>query len=454
MAAKPLLVSGLRRTIGSGMLTKVWEDPWIPTIPARAAKSLLDTRDPLLYVNDLIDQSTQLWKLDRLQALIDPADIPLILGIRPSRTYLSDGYSWSHTKSGNYSVKSGYWAARDLSRPTCDPPFQGPGVSALQAQVWKLKTTRKLMHFAWQCVSGCLATFQRLSYRHIGNEKGCPRCGSPEESINHLLFDCPPSRQIWALSPIPTSGHIFPRNSLFYNFDFLFWRGKEFGIEEDTLELFPWILWYIWKSRNRFCFENFKEPPQETLALALREASVWKKANMREAIDPEPLARAVLLPSSAPGISECQIDASWHSEDTLSGHGWVLVDQARILQLGLKSSRRSLSPLHAEIDSLLWAMDCLISLGITNGAFASDCSDLISLIDNQEAWPSFAAEMASFRSLVCFFPSFSIRFLPRSFNTRADCLAKKARARNSLFSHVSSSVPDWLSLAESLFPIS
>jgi len=34
-----------------------------------------------------------------------------------------DGFSWSHTKSGNYTIKSGYWAARDLSRPTCDLPF-------------------------------------------------------------------------------------------------------------------------------------------------------------------------------------------------------------------------------------------------------------------------------------------------------------------------------------------
>ena len=93
MAAKPLLISGLRRTIGSSMLTRVWEDPWIPTIPARPAKSILDIRDPHLYVKDLIDQSTQMWKLDRLQALINPADIPLILGIRPSRTYLSDGFS-------------------------------------------------------------------------------------------------------------------------------------------------------------------------------------------------------------------------------------------------------------------------------------------------------------------------------------------------------------------------
>jgi len=53
-------LSGLRRTIGSGMLTRVWEDPWIPTIPARPAKSILDIRDPLLYVNDLIDQNINL----------------------------------------------------------------------------------------------------------------------------------------------------------------------------------------------------------------------------------------------------------------------------------------------------------------------------------------------------------------------------------------------------------
>jgi len=81
MGSKPLLVLGLRRTIGSGMLTRVWEDPWIPTIPARPAKSVIDIRDPHLYVNDLIDQSTQMWKLDRLQALIDLVDTSLILGI-------------------------------------------------------------------------------------------------------------------------------------------------------------------------------------------------------------------------------------------------------------------------------------------------------------------------------------------------------------------------------------
>ncbi|KAL9282336.1 putative transcription factor and/or regulators TAZ family [Arabidopsis thaliana] len=284
------------------------------------------------------------------------------------------------------------------------------------------------MHFAWQCISGCLATCQRLTYRHIGTDKGCPRCGEAEETINHLLFHCPPSRQIWALSPIPSSGNIFPRNSLFYNFDFLFWRGREFGIGEKVLELFPWIIWFIWKSRNRFVFENFREPPPDTLALALKEASVWKQAFLKEDVH---IRSPPLLGSSQISLTlvpECQLDAFWHVEDPLSGHGWVLVRQDLILHLGLKSARRSLSPLHAEFDSLLWAMECMISIGDTSGAFASDCSDLISIIDNQEDWPTFAAELASYRSLVWFFPSFRIRFLPRSSNIRADCLAKKARA--------------------------
>lgn len=37
IAAKELLQKGLRRSIKSGFDTKVWADPWIPTIPARPA---------------------------------------------------------------------------------------------------------------------------------------------------------------------------------------------------------------------------------------------------------------------------------------------------------------------------------------------------------------------------------------------------------------------------------
>ncbi|CAL9240214.1 unnamed protein product [Arabidopsis halleri] len=38
-------------------------------------------------------------------------------------------------------------------------------------------------------------------------------------------------------------------------------------------------------------------------------------------------------------------------------------------------------------------MECMISLGVISCAFASDCSNMISLLDNQDDWPTFAAEL-------------------------------------------------------------
>jgi len=45
----------------------------------------------------------------------------------------------------------------------------------------------------------------------------------------------------------------------------------------------------------------------------------------------------------------------------------------------------------------------MISIAETSGAFASDCSDLISLLNNQEEWQIFASEMAFFGLSLLFF---------------------------------------------------
>lgn len=31
----------------------------------------------------------------------------------------------------------------------------------------------------------------------------CPRCGEPEETVTHEIFECPPAIQAWALSSTP-----------------------------------------------------------------------------------------------------------------------------------------------------------------------------------------------------------------------------------------------------------
>ncbi|CAL9214754.1 unnamed protein product [Arabidopsis halleri] len=73
-------------------------------------------------------------------------------------------------------------------------------------------------------------------------------------------------------------------------------------------------------------------------------------------------------------------------------------------------------------------MECLISESMMSFRFATDCSELISILDNSSEWPTLAVEFQLFKLLKLSFPSFSIRFIPRCNNICADCLAKKGKS--------------------------
>ena len=88
----------------------------------------------------------------------------------------------------------------------------------------KVRCPPKKKHFLWQLVSGFIAVKKKLRARGIQGDTICARFGETEESINHVLFECPPAVQIWALSRISSNPDIFSIQSLFANIDLLFWR--------------------------------------------------------------------------------------------------------------------------------------------------------------------------------------------------------------------------------------
>ncbi|XP_024015977.1 uncharacterized protein LOC112089225 [Eutrema salsugineum] len=108
LAAKPYLKQGLRKTIGSGLNTRVWNEPWIPDVRARAPRAApqIGFQDPGMLVYHLIHQDTKQWDEPLLRVCFQPEDISLILGLRPTKNRTLDGYAWNHTKSGIFLVKS------------------------------------------------------------------------------------------------------------------------------------------------------------------------------------------------------------------------------------------------------------------------------------------------------------------------------------------------------------
>ncbi|XP_010512944.1 PREDICTED: uncharacterized protein LOC104788863 [Camelina sativa] len=444
-AAKDLLLQGLRKNVRSGFHIKVWSDNWIPTVPARPAKDRGVPRDPNFYVNHLIDFDTKTWKLEALNELVDPSDIPLITSIQLSKSFKVDDYVWSYTKSGQYSVRSGYALATQGIQEVLEP-----SITPLKKQVWKAKISRKIKHFLWQVLSGALAANGRLAERHSGTDKSCPRCGE-EESINHLLFECPPALQVWALCSIPSPPGLFPCSSLFTNIDHLLWRAKEQGVSDEQLAIFPWVLWYLWKAKNEKMFNGKDITPLDTLELASSEAMAWKMAQIVEAYEDSEVSYEDVadVEDVCLGETKCQIDASWDESDRFSGVGFVLLSAGP--HFGLKCTRKFLSVLHAELAALIWAMESVLQLGLVSVHFETDCASIPKVIEEFEEWPNFSTELDTFFSLRDKFSVFTISHIPRTVNIRADRLAKGARARGELFSHVDYQVPELLAVETNLF---
>ena len=80
----------------------------------------------------------------------------------------------------------------------------------------------------------------------------------------------------------------------------------------------------------------------------------------------------------------CFMVGSWKEGDTFSGQGWYNTLEGFDGLLGARNVRASLSPLHAEMEALLWAMVCMRNLRQFQVTFATDCSQLVKMVSEPE----------------------------------------------------------------------
>ena len=113
--------------------------------------------------------------------------------------------------------------------------------------------------------------------------------------------------------------------------------------------------------------------------------------------------------------------------------------------MGAMNLRRSLSPLHAECEAMIWAMECMKILQFSDVVFVTDCSQLVKMVSSPEEWPAFATHMEEFCRSKTFFPNFKIRHISRTQNTTADKLARGVKSSLSAMLFVDSLPPVWLS---------
>ena len=112
--------------------------------------------------------------------------------------------------------------------------------------------------------------------------------------------------------------------------------------------------------------------------------------------------------------------------------------------MGAANLRRSLSPLHTEVEALLWAMKCMIGVDSQDVAFFTDCSDLVKMVSSPTEWPTFSAYLEELQSDREEFTYFSLSLISRNANVKADNLARKVRTEPLHITYVNNIPQFWL----------
>ena len=151
MYGKSLLERGILWRVGDGKTIRLTKDCWLPNYPMML-KPILPLPDDLT-VSFLIDEEKGEWNETVIHECFDQAAAEKILNIPLCYTSCDDFPSWKHTKTGVYSVKSGYCFTRLESFHSLQST-NGKGeksdqveTSMMWKKLWSIKAPAKMKIF-------------------------------------------------------------------------------------------------------------------------------------------------------------------------------------------------------------------------------------------------------------------------------------------------------------------
>jgi len=114
----------------------------------------------------------------------------------------------------------------------------------------KLKAIENIKHLLWLIFHGCLLTNTLRFRRRLTDNQGCPCCQFAVEDTWYCIRDCRRAWEVWS-----ELGFIGATNFLGGNI--VDWIIQQ--VNSNQGHMFLSALWWIWRQRNCFAFENHYE---------------------------------------------------------------------------------------------------------------------------------------------------------------------------------------------------
>ncbi|CAN1808037.1 Putative ribonuclease H protein At1g65750 [Linum perenne] len=254
----------------------------------------------------------------------------------------------------------------------------------------------------------------------MSTDSSCPRCGSSEESIFHILRDCTFAAQVWDLLGFH-HGMVLRGGD---NMDD--WMKRLLG-HDRSLELGV-MCWYLWKSRNDRVFNGNQESPRELAS----KISAWVNT-IRSAVQEKG-------PMDPAGSRKVRSDIAWepgpdewvvlntdgsvlHNSKSAAAGGLIRDDSGRFLAaFSVNLGRCSIT--RAELRGLITGLDLAWDRGWRKVAVQCDSWAALALIANEsEPTHQHAREVLALRNLLVRDWEVTLTHVFREGNQAADFLA-------------------------------
>jgi len=132
--------------------------------------------------------------------------------------------------------------------------------STVWKTIWNLKVPNATKMFLWKAINNLLPTKDNLLKRKVMPDKQCLICLREDESIIHILWNCPSTRDAWGCGPIRFQKTYGMGNSFQSLFEEM---SDRCTIEE--LELLAVLAHNIWFRRNTIIHGCMFKAPSNVL---------------------------------------------------------------------------------------------------------------------------------------------------------------------------------------------
>lgn len=169
--------------------TSLLWDPWLFDIPIGLKPTYLNMNVDFEQISftDILDIAQ--WPSNDINPVISNLDFTTIMNSVSFDPHNVNHWIWMPKASSTKLASAVYHTLNNQS--VASDSWVGWNT------VWRIPVAPRIKHFIWLCLRGRLSTSAFLFNIKLGPDNPCVFCGLHRETIDHLLYNCNRTRNIW-----------------------------------------------------------------------------------------------------------------------------------------------------------------------------------------------------------------------------------------------------------------